>query len=234
MKRILLACALAATLMGCVRDDTLVGRADLEVVEQGDLPPPGREDLILQQRSYVIGPLDRVTIDVYGVPDVSRTVQVDASGTVALPLVGEVLAAGRTPSELASEIADRLRNRYVRDPQVTVNADTVNQMITVDGQVKQPGLYPVTGRMTLQRAVATARGLTEYANTNYVVVFRQVNNQEMAALYDLRAIRQGIYSDPEVFANDLVLVGEARGLRMFETLLQGAAVLVAPIVTLVR
>ncbi len=107
-------------------------------------------------------------------------------------------------------------------------------MITVDGQVKQPGLYPVTGRMTLQRAVATARGLTEYANTNYVVVFRQVNNQEMAALYDLRAIRQGIYSDPEVFANDLVLVGEARGLRMFETLLQGAAVLVAPIVTLVR
>ena len=234
MKRILLVCALAATLMGCVRDDTLVGRADLNVVEQGELPPPAREDLILQQRSYVIGPLDRVAIDVYGVPDVSRTVQVDASGTVALPLVGEVLAAGRTTSELASEIADRLRDRYVRDPQVTVNADTVNQMITVDGQVKQPGLYPVTGRMTLQRAVATARGLTEYANTNYVVVFRQVNNHEMAALYDLRAIRLGIYSDPEVFANDLVLVGEARGLRTFETLLQGAAVLAAPLVTLVR
>ena len=75
---------------------------------------------------------------------------------------------------------------------MTVNLkETVSQVITVDGQVTEPGLYPVVGRMTLMRAVATAKGLSEFAKLNDVVVFRTVKGQKLAALYDLHAIRRG-------------------------------------------
>ena len=104
----------------------------------------------------------------------------------------------------------------------------------VEGEVEQPGLYPVTGRMTLIRAVATARGLNEYANANHIVVFRQVNGKQMAALYDLRAIRQGMYEDPEVFANDVVSVGESGSARIFQRVVASSALLAAPLVAILN
>lgn len=229
---LLLTCVLAG-LAGC-STPKFVGRPDLKLVESAELPPPARQDLLLQQRSYLIGPLDKVTIDVYGVSEISRTTQVAADGTLSLPLVGTIQAMGRSSTELAKMIADRLRGRYVRDPQVTVNVDTVNQTITVDGEVSKPGLYPVNGRLTLMRAIAQAQGASEFANLSYVTVFRQVDNQQMAALYDVRAIRLGMYADPEVYANDFVLVSEDRGARTFRTLLQGSGVLAAPLVALLQ
>ena len=223
--------ALAVT--GCA-GARLIGRPDLQVVAGSDLPAPLRDDLVLQRRSYIIGPFDRVDISVYGVPELTRQIQVDANGRFSLPLVGEIEAAGHTPAELGDLIGARLRGRYVRDPQVSVNADTVNQMITVDGEVETPGLYPVTGRMTLQRAIARAQGTTEYARTNFVVVFRRVNNQDMAALYDLRAIRQGVYADPEVYANDVVYVGESQARRIFNTVIQSSGLLTAPLIAVLQ
>lgn len=230
---IALAAAAAFLATGC-SSTSLVGRPDLQIVPGSDLPPPAREDLILQRRSYIIGPFDRVDISVFGVPELTRQIQVDANGRFALPLVGEIEAAGQTPAQLGDLIADRLRGRYVRNPQVAVNADTVNQMITVDGQVENPGLYPVTGRMTLVRAIARAQGATEFARLSYVVVFRRVNNQEMAALYDLRAIRRGVYPDPEVFANDIVSVGENEARRLFNTVLQTTPLLASPITAIIQ
>ncbi len=233
--RYVIALAAAAALLatGC-SSTSLVGRPDLQIVPGSELPAPSREDLILQRRSYVIGPFDRVDISVFGVPELTRGVQIDANGRFALPLVGEIEAAGQTPAQLGELIASRLRGRYVRDPQVAVNADTVNQMITVEGQVETPGLYPVTGRMTLMRAIARAEGTTEFARLSYVVVFRRVNNQDMAALYDLRAIRRGIYADPEVFANDVVSVGENEARRLFTTVLETTPLLTAPVTAILQ
>jgi polysaccharide export outer membrane protein len=210
----------------------LVGRPDMQIVAGNDLPPPGREDLILGRRSYLIGPFDRVDISVFGMAELTRGVQVDANGRFSLPLVGEIDAAGKSPQQLEELIGERLR-RYVRNPQVAVNADTVNQMITVDGSVTEPGQFPVTGRMTLMRAIARAKGLSEFASTRFVVVFRRVNNQDMAALYDLGSIRQGIYPDPEVYANDVVFVGESQARRIFQNLINASPLLSAPIIALV-
>jgi polysaccharide export outer membrane protein len=219
-------------LAGCATTK-FVGRPGLELVST-ELPPPTRKDLLLQQRSYLIGPLDKVTIDVYGVSELSRTTQVAADGTLSLPLLGTIQAMGRSSTELAQQIASGLRGRYVRDPQVTVSVDTVNQTITVDGEVNKPGLYPVNGRLTLMRAIAQAEGAGEFADLSYVTVYRQVDDKQMAALYDVRAIRQGIYPDPEVYANDFVLVSEDRGARTFRTFLQGSGLLVAPLVALIQ
>ena len=221
-----------AGLAGC-STDKFEGRPGLTMAS-GDLPPPGRQDLLLQQRSYLIGPLDKVTIDVYGVAELSRTTQVAADGTLSLPLVGTIQAMGSSSTDLAQRIATSLRGRYVRDPQVTVSVDTVNQTIAVDGEVKKPGLYPVTGRLTLMRAIAQAEGADQFADLSYVVVYRQVNSQQMAALYDVRAIRKGMYADPEVYANDFVLVSEDRASRTFSTVLQGSGLLIAPLVALIN
>lgn len=221
-------------LSACSSGDRLVGRPGMQVLQQTALPEPTRQDLILERRAYVIGPLDKLTVDVYGVEELTRSVQVDASGEIALPLIGTVTAAGKTPLELADMVSAKLKARYVRNPQVAVSVDTGAQTVAIDGQVNTPGLYPVVGRMTLMRAIASAKGLADFAQPSYVVVYRRVNNQEMAALYDLRAIRNGAYADPDIFANDIVYVGEDSKRRVFEKVISSGVLLAAPLVTLIR
>ena len=88
--------------------------------------------------------------------------------------------------------------------------------------------------MTLIRAVASAQGLTQDAATNYVVVFRQVSGVQYAALYDLRAIRNGQYADPEIYANDVVTVGQSNNRQVFAAAIQAGALLTAPLVTILN
>lgn len=234
MKVVALAVAslLAPLVTGCAGPSQFGGSPNLQVKAADALPIPTRKDLASSDRPYLIGPFDKLTIDVFGVQELSREVQADASGRISMPLVGSVAAAGRTPQELASDIAARLAT-YVKHPQVSVNLkETVSQVITVDGQVNKPGLYPVIGRMTLLRAVATAEGANEYAKLQDVVVFRTVNGQQMAARFDLKAIRAGQYEDPEVFANDVVLVGNNTARRLFRDALTAAPAVFTPLVYL--
>jgi polysaccharide biosynthesis/export protein len=210
--------------------------SNIEVVKSGSLPMPQRADLFEQNRPYLIGPFDKLIIDVFGIEELSKKeVQTDAGGRISFPLAGIIEAAGKTPAEVEQEIEQRLRGRFVRDPQVTVNLqETVSQVITVDGQVKEPGLYPVIGRMTLMRAVATAKGAAEFAKLDDVVIFRTVNGQKMAGLYNLKAIRRGNYEDPEVFANDVVIVGDSSARRIFKDALQIIPAVTTPLVLLFR
>jgi polysaccharide export outer membrane protein len=162
-------------------------------------------------------------------------VQIDASGRLSFPLIGVVEAAGLTPGELAAAIETRLTGRFVRQPQVTVNlVETVSQVITVDGEVGEPGLYPVIGEMTLIRAVATAGGTTQLAGLENVVVFRTVEGQRYAGLYNLKAIRQGNYEDPQMYAGDVIVVSESTARRLFRDLLTAAPLLTTPIIAITR
>lgn len=219
-------------LSACSGNKALGGNPSIQIIQGSELPPPDRSDLLSESRPYLIGPFDKLTIDVFGIEELSKKeVQTDASGRISFPLAGVVEAAGRTPGEIEKILEDRLRERYVRDPQVTVNLmETVSQVITVDGQVKEPGLYPVIGRMTLMRAVATAKGTSEFAKLDDVVIFRTVNQQDLAALYNLKAIRRGAYPDPEVFANDVVVVGDSQARRLFKDALQLVPLLTTPLI----
>mgnify|MGYP002780392682 CR=1 FL=1 len=232
MKKLVFLCVAVATLAGCGGTKPLGGASDIQVLAGTELPPPDRSDLMSETRPYLIGPFDKLTIDVFGIDELSeKEVQTDASGRISFPLAGIIEAAGRTPGEVEDELEARLRTRYVRDPQVTVNLkETVSQVITVDGQVRQPGLYPVIGKMTLMRAVATAQGTSEFAKLDDVVIFRTVKGQDLAALYNLEAIRRGNYEDPEVFANDVVIVGDSKARRLFKDALQLVPLLTTPIV----
>ena len=242
IKRVIVISVLAA-LAACSSNGPLGRKPDsiktsggITVPQSGELPSPERADMIEQNRPYLIGPFDKLNIDVFGIEELSKKeVQTDAGGRISFPLAGVVDAAGKTPAELEKILEERLRGRFVRDPQVTVNLmETVSQVITVDGQVKEPGLYPVIGRMTLMRAVATAKGAGEFAKLNDVVVFRTVHGQKMAALYNLKAIRRGYYDDPEVFANDVVVVGDSQARRLFKDALQIVPLLTTPLILLLQ
>ena len=232
MKKITLPLVALSLLAGCAGSGQLGGASNITVMQGSELPAPDRTDLLSESRPYLIGPFDKLMIDVFGIEELSKKeVQTDASGRISFPLAGVIEAAGKTPAEIEDEIEARLRSRYVRDPQVTVNLkETVSQVITVDGQVKRPGLYPVIGKMTLMRAVATAEGTAEFAKLDDVVIFRTVNGQQLAALYNLKAIRRGNYADPEVFANDVVVVGDSQARRLFRDALQVVPLLTTPLI----
>lgn len=225
----------AAMLGGCGGQVPLQSTAQLTVIHDTSLPSPVRADLVAPDRESLIGPLDTIGIDVFNVPELSREVQVDAGGRISMPLIGTIDARGRTSVELANAIEAALRGRYVRNPEVTVNVkSSVSQVVTVDGQVSEPGLYPVTNQMTLGRAIASAKGLSEFAKLDDVVILRTVNGQRMAGLYNLTAIRRGIYADPAVYPNDVIVVGDSPTRRLFKDFVSVTPLLAAPLIALIQ
>lgn len=223
-------------LSGCAGGPPLQSTESLTVVDGAtSLPSPERSDQTTGDRVSLIGPLDTITVRVFGVPELSGQMQVDTSGRIAMPLIGTVNATGKTAAELSRDLELALSGRYVRNPDVTININSsVSQVVTVDGEVKDPGLYPVTNQMTLLRAVASARGLTEFAKEDDVVILRTVNGKRMAGLYNISAIRRGIYEDPEIYANDLVVVGDSPQRRLFRDFIAVTPLLAAPLVAILR
>lgn len=214
----------------------LTGSPSVQVVDQTALPAPSEVDGAIGSSGYRIGAFDRLIVDVFGFEELkAREVQVDAAGGIALPIAGSINAAGRTPAEVSTLITEQMRAGFVRDPKVSVNLkESVSQYVTVDGQVGLPGNYPMVGDMTLMRSIAAARGTGEFAKLNDVVIFRTVNGQRMVALYDLRAIRHGNYADPQVYAKDLIVVGDSPARRLLRDVIQASGLITTPIVALIQ
>jgi len=231
-KKFLMGLLVASALTGCASTPRVGGSPDLRVLDIGALPQPSAADYRGPQRSYAIGAFDKLRIDVAGLPELSmEEVQTDAGGNIGVPLAGTVLVAGMTTQEAAQVIQERLRAEHVRDPKVAVNLrETTSQVITIEGEVDRPGQYPALGNMTLLGLIARAEGTSEFARLKEVIIFRTVDNQRYAALYDLGAIRRGAYVDPAVFANDVVVIGDSPQRRLFRDLLQVVPLVTTPLV----
>lgn len=158
---------------------------------------------------YQIGALDVLTISVFQEKDLSlEEVPVDASGNIIFPLIGQIEVAGKSSAEVSKMIASRLGERFLVNPQVSVLIKTsVSQKVTVDGEVKEPGVYPMQGNTSLIQAVAMAKGSSSIADLQQVVVFRTIGNTRYAAMFDLAAIQTGRASDPQIRGDDIVIVG---------------------------
>lgn len=236
MRKICCTLMMAVALAACAGPERLQSTQRLTVVEgSANLPAPNRNDLTAADRPSLVGPLDTIEVDVFGVPDLSREMQVDASGRISMPLIGTIDARGKTAAELAAAIDKALSGRYVRNPDVTVNIkSSVSQVVTIDGQVVEPGLYPVTNQMTLLRAIASAKGLSEFAKQDDVIILRTVDGRKMAGLYNIAAIRSGAYDDPAIFANDVVVVGDSPQRRLFRDFVSLAPLLAAPLIAILQ
>lgn len=218
---ITLACAVSA----CAGKPNF--RPELATVAQvaDRLPDPTTSDTAPRQRAPRIGAFDKLTVTVFGVPELTTSGSVDASGTFNLPLIGTVPAEGLTSGELASELRQRFA-RYVRDPQVNVVIDqAVSQQVTIDGSVARPGVYQVSGETTLLRAIAISGGLSEDALKREVLIFRTVEGKRMIARFDMNEIRGARAEDPAVFGNDVIVVGSNSNRSLFKDAIQAAPLL---------
>lgn len=170
--------------------------------------------------SQAIGAGDTLTVQVYQLSDLNGDVIVDAAGNITIPLIGSVVASGKTPAQLQSDIAGKLTT-YIRSPAVTVSMkQAVTRTVTVEGSVARPGLFAVNGVITLLQAVALGGGPTEDANPRRVVVFRRIAGERQAAAFDLLSIRRNEAPDPDIFGNDIIVVDGSDSKSQFRTLIQ--------------
>lgn len=117
---------------------------------------------------------DRLRITVFEQQSLSNTYTVDQAGYIAFPLVGQVAARGSTLTQLEGAIAQKLKQGYLRNPDVTIEVDRYRS-IFVMGEVGQPGQYSYVPGMTVVNAVAVAGGFTSRANQADVDITRKIN-----------------------------------------------------------
>jgi len=160
--------------------------------------------------AYKIGPLDVLDIQVFKVPDLTKTVQVSEMGDFSFPLVGDVRAVGRTARDLERDLAQRLGGKYLRDPQVTILVKEFNsQRVTVSGAVKTSGVYAIKGATSLMQVIAMAGDVDTSVDSGDIVVFRTIGGTRSAAKFDVDDIKSGKAEDPQVEPGDVVVVNSS-------------------------
>ncbi len=215
--------------LGCLACLAIVAFADGvragSPVSPIDLATPSS---LASQLNYRIGPLDKLNITVFQVKDLTiEKIQVDATGRILFPLIGAVIAQGKTTTELSAEIASRLAERYMQNPQVSVVVEeAVSQKISVEGEVNEAGVFQMKGRTSLLEAVAMAKGAGKHANLHKVTIVRMVDGQPKAATFDLAAIGKGKARNPEVFGNDVILVDTSQAKVIWRSLIDALPALI--------
>jgi len=150
------------------------------------------------EASYKLDTGDRLRVVVYGQEGLTNTYAIDASGVIAMPLIGPVKARGRTAAGLATEISGRLRNGYIREPSVAVEIEAYRPFFIL-GEVAAPGQYPYVPNMTVESAVAIAGGFSPRAKRDEVTLTHATIDGALRSVVPL-----GTLLDP----GDTVLVGE--------------------------
>lgn len=192
----------AALLAGCA--DSRGGPIPYNV---SDFGAPDRPAPLTLAEDYRIAPLDTLTVKVFKLPDLTGDYEVDLTGQIAMPLIGNVKAVDLTTAELDRRLTERYGSRYLESPDITVGVkSSTRASVTVDGSVGKPGAVPVAGAITLMQAVAQAGGVTENANARRVAIFRQIDGQRQAAAFDLISIRRGESPDPRIYPGDIIVV----------------------------
>lgn len=169
--------------------------------------------------SYVLGPGDQIEINVFGEPDLSRTVTIKPDGIIALPLVNQVKAAGRTAAQLEAELT-RMYAKYLKAPSISVLVRQFRMNpIYVMGEVSKPGRYDLTYDMTFLDALTLAGGATDKANLDGTQLVRLDNGKNKAIPLQANRMIQGKDATPNVKLQpgDLIYVPR-RGLGIIDIL----------------
>ena len=140
---------------------------------------------------YVIGPEDVLKINIWKEPEMSGDVPVRPDGKISLTLLGDVQAAGLTPTQLTTQITDLLK-KYLDDPRVTVTVGAVNsRRVFILGQVGRPGAFPLLPGMTVLQALSTAGGLSLYAAADKIYVLRIENGNQVKLAFQYKQVIKG-------------------------------------------
>ena len=140
------------------------GGAPYAPVENAYAPVSARHDA-----PYHLDAGDKLRVVVFGQEGLTNTYAIDAGGAITMPLIGAVAARGRTPAGLATEIAAKLRNGYIREPSVAVEVEAYRPFFIL-GEVAAPGQYPYVPNMSVESAVAIAGGFSPRAKRDSVTL----------------------------------------------------------------
>ena len=149
-------------------------------------------------QDYKLGVSDRVRINVYNEPTLSGEFPVNANGAIAVPLIGDVGAVGKTTSELSREIETRLADGYLREPRVAIDVIGFRPFYIL-GEVNKPGEYPYSSGLTVMNAVATAQGFTYRADKHKVYIKHPGESSENSVRLD---------ANVPVVPGDTIRIGE--------------------------
>lgn len=140
---------------------------------------------------YLIGPGDVLGIEVWKDPSLTRTVVVLPDGKIVFPLIGELLAGGKSVESLKKDIAERIKV-YVPDTVLTLEVKQINsQFIYVLGRVNNPGRPQLTGNVNVLQALAMAGGLNPYAKRSDIKIFRQEEGQTRIMRFNYDDVTSG-------------------------------------------
>jgi polysaccharide export outer membrane protein len=176
---------------------------------------------------YRIGAQDLLEISIFGVQELNKEVRVNSNGQISLPLIGGVMAGGKTIPEFEAELAKKYSEGFLQNPQVSVFVkEFTSQRITLEGAVVKPGIYPITGRTSLLQAIALAGGVDDkLADLGGIVLMRQVDGKRKAAVYDLREVRRGNIEDPQLYGDDIIVVEQSGSKTAFRRFIESMPVL---------
>jgi polysaccharide export outer membrane protein len=166
--------------------------------------------------SYIIGPMDELTIFVWRNAELGANVQVRPDGRITTPLINEMIAAGKTPAQLADDIRQSL-TRYIVDPQVSVMVNrpqgTFSQQIRIVGATARPAAIPYRANMTLLDGMIAVGGLAEYASGNRARLIRVDRETGQQHEYNLRItdlLRRGdVRANVRLEPGDVIIIPES-------------------------
>ena len=173
--------------------------------------------LLSQQANkvYRIGQSDLLTIKVFQAEELSGDVRVDQRGAITLPLLGNVRIAGLTKVKAERRLVELLGANLLQNPQVSIFIkEYTNRRITIEGEVKKQGVFPLTGKITVLQAIALAGGLGDKAKLDSVALFREEGAGNRVYYLDINLIREGKVADPFVMNDDRIVVQRSQEKRI--------------------
>lgn len=141
--------------------------------------------------TYIIGASDELTVTVWKEPSLSGSFLVRPDGMISIPLLGDVLASGQTPLQLADQIAAKLK-KFIQDPNVSVVIGQIHsKVVYMLGEGVKAGPVPMTSGMTLLEAISSAGGLTDFANAKKIYILRNEDGKRQKILVHYKEALKG-------------------------------------------
>jgi polysaccharide export outer membrane protein len=163
-----------------------------------------------QSESLLIGPGDKLRVEVFDTPEMSQDVRVTDAGEIPLMFIGNVKVAGVTPGEASRAIEDTLKSKQLMiHPQVTVSVvEYATQQVSVMGQVKNPGVFPVTAPVPVINILSSAGGLTDSADRN-ITIQRHGDPRQTVKYFFSNNSDDALQTSVMVYPGDIVVVPKA-------------------------
>jgi polysaccharide export outer membrane protein len=177
----------------------------------GSKQPVGLEpEATAEAPDTTLGPEDVFDVRVFGEKELSSTYRVASDGTIDFPLIGTVSVTGKTPTEVADLIEEKLiEGEFIKKHQVSILVTEYNsKKISVFGQVKEPGTFPYQDGMSVVEAIAKAGGFTSMAKANDTIVIRVVEGEKKRFKVPVEAIGEGREPNFVLRAGDILFVPE--------------------------